>query len=240
MLELAEGCECPLPRTNEALIGSCDLGKDAAGRGVCSTYPRYRCYLKRHTELLKRYGHFGKVPTSIALMVQELGVEDLPGLRRSLITSSRDKMTRAMKAEQALSGAWRVNQKIASMFLSAVSDPDLSRGSAPWSRGLDWSRFVVVDSNVDLFLRATGYVGLWTYNARREFIQLIAERIPLKSYRRTLHDYNPRLVQQAFYVFMSVTNRRAVASDCMHVGEEACRMCPRVLQRICLARSRAR
>ena len=57
-----------------------------------------------------------------------------------------------MALERELSRAWRVNQKIASMFLSMVTNPDLSRGVAPWTRGIDWTYYVVVDSNVDLFL----------------------------------------------------------------------------------------
>ena len=41
--------------------------------------------------------------------------------------------------------------------LSGVSNPDLARGLAPWTDGLDWRRFVVVDSNVDHFLASIGY-----------------------------------------------------------------------------------
>jgi len=74
-----------------------------------------------------------------------------------------------------------VNQKIASMFLSGVTNPDLSDGTAPWARGVDWTYFVVVDSNVDLFLASIGYGGGLSYDARREFIRAIAQHIDLSA-----------------------------------------------------------
>ncbi|HET7756328.1 MAG TPA: hypothetical protein VFK87_03645, partial [Steroidobacteraceae bacterium] len=79
----------------------------------------------------------------------------------------------------------------------AQSNPDLSSGMAPWTHGLDWTYFVVVDSNVDLFLAASGYSGGRSYDARRAFVQKIADRIDLRRLDRRLRKYNPRLVQQA-------------------------------------------
>jgi hypothetical protein len=156
-----------------------------------------------------------------------------------VLRRERDPLARARALEAALSSAWRVNQKIASMFLSAVTNPDLSRGTAPWARGVDWTYFVVVDSNVDLFLTSIGYRGGSSYDARREFICALARRIDLRELDHRLHQYNPRVVQQALYLFMSSANRRATQDDCMHSGASACRACPASLARRCPVRRSA-
>ncbi len=238
LLRLADLNACRESRSNASLLGSCDLAKDEdTGAGCCTANPRVNCYLKRHTVLLKRYGHFGKVPTSIALAVREAGATDLPGLRAQILGSIADPAARAEALERALCAAWRVNQKIACMFLSAVCNPDVSPGAAPWSEDVDWTKFVVVDSNVDLFLKSIKYQGLGTYDARRAFIVALAEDIDLGALDARLRSYNPRIVQQAFYVFMSATNRRATTVDCMRAGVAACRACPRSLRDRCLVRT---
>jgi hypothetical protein len=235
-LALVEDGGCAHMRTTRALAEACDLDKDPqTHEGCCDANPGVACHLKRHTVLLKRYGHFGKVPTSIALMVRESGAGDLRELRRLVMKRERDPLARAQALERELSRAWRVNQKIASMFLSMITNPDLSRGLAPWSRGIDWTYYVVVDSNVDLFLASIGYNGLGTYDARRNFVRELARGVDLTEFDGTLQAYNPRLVQQAMYLFMSTTNRRAAAADCMHMAPRACATCPRVLRRRCPA-----
>jgi hypothetical protein len=234
LLALVDDGGCAHMRTTQALAAMCDLDKEPRTRvGCCGANPSVACHLKRHTVLLKRYGHFGKVPTSIALMVRESGAKDLAELRRLVMKRERDPLARAQALEQELSRAWRVNQKIASMFLSMITNPDLSRGMAPWTRGIDWTYYVVVDSNVDLFLASIGYNGLGTYDARRDFIRELARGIDLTEFDGALQSYNPRLVQQAMYLFMSTTNRRAAAADCMHMAPSACATCPRVLRRRC-------
>jgi hypothetical protein len=236
LLALVDGGGCAHMRTTLALAEECDLDKDPRTRvGCCSANPKVACHLKRHTVLLKRYGHFGKVPTSIALMVRESGAEDLSALRRLVMKRARDPLARAQELERELSRAWRVSQKIASMFLSMVTNPDLSRGLAPWSRGLDWTYYVVVDSNVDLFLASIGYRGNGTYDARRDFVRELARGIDLTEFDGTLQRYNPRLVQQAMYLFMSTANRRAAAADCMHRAPAPCATCPRVVRSRCPA-----
>jgi hypothetical protein len=237
LLALVDDGECAHMRTTLALAEECNLDKDPRTRvGCCSANPNVACHLKRHTVLLKRYGHFGKVPTSIALMVRESGAEDLSSLRRLVMKRARDPIARAQELERELSRAWRVNQKIASMFLSMVTNPDLSRGLAPWSRGIDWTYYVVVDSNVDLFLTSIGYQGPSGYDARRDFVRELARRIDLTEFNSTLQPYNPRLVQQAMYLFMSTANRRAAAAaDCMHRAPASCATCPRTLRSRCPA-----
>lgn len=237
LLSLVDGCRCPRMRSTDALRERCDLAKDARGRGVCRASPRTACHLKRHTVLLKRYGHFGKVPTSLALVVRESGARDLNGVRAQVLVAERDPLERARALEAVLSRAWRVNQKIASMFLSAVTNPDLGRGPAWWRRGLDWTYFVVVDSNVDLFLESIGYRGGRSYDQRREFVRELARGIDLRVFDRRLRAFNPRLVQQAMYLFMSGANRRASPIDCAHLGRAECSSCPAALRSRCPVRS---
>jgi hypothetical protein len=236
LLALVDDCGCVHMRTTQSLAETCDLDKDPSTReGCCGANPSVACHMKRHTVLLKRYGHFGKVPTSIALMVRESGAADLTELRRLVMKRERNPLARARALEGELSRAWRVNQKIASMFFSMITNPDLSRGIAPWSRGIDWTYFVVIDSNVDLFLASIGYRGTGTYDARREFVRGLSRGIDLTEFDDRLQPYNPRLVQQAMYLFMSVANRRAAEADCLHLAPDPCRTCPRALRRRCPA-----
>lgn len=226
LLAAAEKCGCSALATNDALINTCDLTKDpATKRGVCTLNPAIQCRPKEHTVWLKRYGHFGKVPTSAALVVRETGAGDLRRLYERTVRTHRTRSARSASLETELSRAWRINQKIACMFLSALSNPDLARGLAPWSAGLDWRRFVVIDSNVDLFLAAIGYRGGSSYDARRDFIQALAAEIDLRAEGARVHADNPRLVQQAMFVFMSASNRRASPNDCMHVHPPICHAC---------------
>jgi hypothetical protein len=236
LLALVDAGKCQHMSSTQSLVTDCDLSKDSNTRvGCCSANPKVACHLKRHTVLLKRYGHFGKVPTSIALAVREAGAQDLPDLRRLVMRRLRDPLARAQALERELSRAWRVSQKIASMFLSMVTNPDLSRGIAPWSRGLDWTYYVVIDSNVDLFLSSIAYQGSGAYDARRAFVREVARKIDLTEFDPSLQAYNPRFVQQAMYLFMSIANRRAAPNDCCHQAPTACAFCPTALRRRCHA-----
>lgn len=237
LLYLADQIPCANAGCVNALKDDCDLGKDpATKRGICHASPDTACHLKHHTELLKRYGHFGKVPTSAALMLRAHGVDSLADLKDRLWEQHEHPEARAVALEQAISMAWRVSEKISAMFLSAVTNRDLSGTLAPWAEGVDTSHYVVVDSNVDLFLKSTGYSGPMTYSARRQFIQALARRVPLDEYRPGLRRYNPRIVQQALYMFMSESNRRASSRDCSHAAPESCEECPSSLSRHCARR----
>lgn len=104
LLLLVDESTCENMRTTAAIAERCDLAKDPRTRlGCCSANTNVACHLKRHTVLLKRYGHFGKVPTSIALMVREAGVEDLSALRRKVMAVERDPLLRAQALERELS-----------------------------------------------------------------------------------------------------------------------------------------
>ena len=234
LLELAAQAGCEHLASTQAIKDGCDLAKDRETKlGVCGQRPGLSCHLKRHTVLLRRYGHFGKVPTSAALMVRDSGAADLAALKTSVWSSVDDPLERALALERALCKTWRVSEKIAAMFLSAVTDPDLSGALAPWREGVDSTRFVVVDSNVDLYLKAVGYRGAWTYSARRSFVQRLAQGVELDELRAGLSRYNPRLVQQALYMFMSLSNRRENDGDCSYEGVAACGACQPELSAIC-------
>ena len=235
----AAGCGCPRAADLARLIGDCDLHKDSAGQGACTVAPEVACLPKRHAVLLKRYGHFGKVPTSLALAVEAAGAPDLADLRRRCIAEAAGPAEAAERLEAALCTAWRVSDKIAAMFLSMLSNPDLwPGGRAPWQEGLDWRRWVVIDSNTDLFLAWLGYRGPGTYAARRRFLGELAARVDRLGLRPGLHPNNPRLLQQAGYLFMSRTNRRALHRDCAK-EPGACGRCPETLAAGCPMRRTA-
>src|SRR5579871_6592065 len=103
---------CELMRTTQLLHERCDLTKDPRTRlGMCSANPDAQCHLKRHTVLLKRYGHFGKVPTSSALALLEAGHSSVGALAEQIARVHRSRLERSQAFEAALSRAWRVNQK---------------------------------------------------------------------------------------------------------------------------------
>jgi hypothetical protein len=232
LLTAADACGCDAARALDRLLGQCDLRKDEGGQGACSYSPDTACAPKRHAVLLKRYGHFGKVPTSLALTLRAEGVSDLGELRRRCIGESATPAAASLALEAALCRSWRVSDKIAAMYLSMLSNPDLWPVKAPWSDGLDWRRWVVIDSNVDLFLASIGYAGTGTYEARRAFLVALSAEVDLNELKPGLCSNNPRIVQQAAYLFMSVTNRRALARDCSK-EYGACAVCPADLARGC-------
>lgn len=229
---LSSSASCSHARSLAELHERCDLYK-VEGKAHCRAGPEQPCHLKRHTVLLRRYGHFGKMPTSAALVVHSEGPDGLRGLYERALREGASDPERSLLLEQALTRIWRVSDKLAAMYLSALTNPDLSQGLAPWAKGVDSSHFVVIDSNVDLFLQSIGYDGPGTYAARRQFVQSLATRIDLSALRPGLQPYNPRLVQQALYLFMSASNRRLAKHDCWRRGSSACTGCPKVLRARC-------
>ncbi len=234
LLGQASESACPALRSTGSLREVCDLTKDQQRRGTCDQRLGAACHLKRHTELLKRYGHFGKVPTSIALAISEAGVGDLAALRGRVLEEACSPEEATARLQDTLCRAWRVSEKISAMFLSLVSVPDLCPSvSPPWVEGMDWTQLVVVDSNVDLYLRAIGYPGPWTYEARRVFVRALARRVDLASMKPGLRRFNPRLVQQAIYLFMSGLNRRENPGDCSTRAPISCATCAAAIHRLC-------
>lgn len=229
--QLAEQLPCGVHPSAAALRVQCDLTKDPVSRrGSCTPANPGECPLHRHTETLNRYGHFGKMPMSIALAIRDSGATDTADLH-AIATAGRTRGEASRWLVGSLTRSWRVSHKIASMFLSLVSNPDVLPG-APWARGVQWTDFVVVDSNVDLFLASIDYEGSRTYQARAQFIRQLAVEIDLEEYDSSVRSYNPRLVQQALYLFMSRSNRAELPMDCSKVRSN-CERCPGPLRRHC-------
>lgn len=235
LLRMARNSPCRCVRTQALLLEECDLTKDAEGRGICRTRAPVRCHLKRHSEWLRRYGHFGKVPTSASFMLQDAGASSMSALYENTVRLHREPRARAEVLADTLQRAWRVSEKISGMFLSMVTNPDLSSLVPPW-REVDWSCFVAIDSNTDELLRSIGYSGARTYSARRLFLRKLADRVDLKRLKHSVTSYNPRIVQQAAYMFMSKANRSASPMDCWRNGN--CRRCTRQLRTRCPVRDR--
>jgi hypothetical protein len=233
LVTLAQNTGCAASASVQGLVDVCDLTKEA-GVGICNYGNQLRCHLKTHSEVLKRYGHFGKVPTSSALMVHEAGYQDLGQLLEALSSESGTRESRALSMEAQLSIGWRISQKIAAMFLSMLVDPDIAVELVPWAHHVASDHFVVIDSNVDLFLTSIDYRGMGTYDARRAFIQALARKIDLRRLdRRVQRSYSPRLLQQAAYVFMGASNRRETEHDCSRMAPSSCAACPRNLRDRC-------
>jgi hypothetical protein len=228
LLTMSMQSPCPSIKSTALLHSACDLSKDN-GHGTCDSHASIDCHLKRHTVALKRYGHFGKFPTSVALVFHELKIKGLQELYKITFAAQATPQARADHLQYELSRIWRVSDKIGAMFLSACANPDL--GPAPWSEGVDWTKFIVIDSNVDLFLKSIGYSGSGTYAARHQFITALATAIDLRAFKGSVHHFNPRLVQQAMYLFMSSANRRTLIADCR--GKGVCNSCERPLKERC-------
>lgn len=219
------GSRCSELVSADRLHQGCDLRKSSASKAICGRHPRTACVLKDHTTLLRRYGDFGKYPASALLMLREFGAGDLKALYRSVLEEHPTPQGRAEALEGILSRVHRVGLKLANMYLALTTNAAFAPG-APWSSGVAAEHFVVIDSNVEAFLLSIGYVGPATYASRRLFIQRLSEQINLKHLADMDSAFNPRLVQQAMYVFMGRTSRLASTTDCMHSPPGRCGACP--------------
>lgn len=124
-------------------------------------------------------------------------------------------MSRTHRADslvRALSEVHRVGRKLATMFVSLVSLPELAPGATPWFPLLDGNQLVVVDTNV------AGAVALLapevdrTYVAQAKWIREAARSVELE--RFGVPKYSPRMVQQSLYWFSSRSNREANSDPC--------------------------
>ena len=202
-------------------------------QGCCSHAPDIPCYLKDHTVLLRRYGHFGKMPTSAALVAEESWGGGLATLYQRVLESFVDEHDRAIELERQLSRVWRVSNKVSAMFVSAVAAPDMGLAAPPWRAGLDWRWFLPIDVNIDKFLVAAKWDWTPSYDARRQAVLYLSEGISLGGLRSGLEDWNPRLVLQAINRFISRDNRRGVTRDCASLAPAECSKCPAPLRSLC-------
>lgn len=200
----------------------CDVRRDFhRGTATCHHRPRTRCHVKDATLAIRRMGDMGMLPTSAWLHIGP------GGLRRwfdEACTATPSPTERARVLATRLAAIHRIGPKLAAMYVSALSVPELTPGFAPWRPEIDGSRLVVVDANVgrviDHLRRGR---GPRTYDRMAAWLVAVADQIDLRRFRRDLPARSPRLVQQALYVFRSRSNRADRADPC---AARPCRACP--------------
>jgi hypothetical protein len=213
---LVEHGRCDRLRDAPTFDAGCDVRREVRrGRATCDHRPRARCHVKDATMAIRRMGDMGKLPTSAWLHVGP------GGLRRWFDETCAASPSPTERARLLAA-------RLAAMYVSALSVPELTPGFAPWRPEIDGSRLVVVDANVgrviDHLRRGR---GARTYERRAAWLIAIADQIDLRRLRRDLPARSPRLVQQALYAFRSRSNRAHGADPC---AARPCRTCP---SRVC-------
>ena len=219
---LVERSRCERLRSAGDFDVGCDVHRDF-DRGIasCGHRPRTKCHVKDATLAIHRMGDMGMLPTSAWL---HLGPG---GLRRwfdEACAATPSPTERARLLVARLATIHRIGPKLAAMYVSALSAPELTPGFAPWRPEIDGSRIVVVDTNVG---RVIDYLrrgrGPRTYERMATWLIAVADEIDLRRFRRDLPARSPRLVQQAFYVFRSRSNRVDRQDPC---AKRSCPGCP--------------
>lgn len=223
---LTDSGACRHLRDAGAFDAGCDVYRDfARGLATCRTHPRTRCHVKQATTAIGRMGDLGKMPTSAWL---HLGANGFERWLSETIASEADPHARAAALVARTASIFRVGTKLATMYVSALSVPELS-GIAPWFPEIDGARLVVVDANVARAIR------IWRHGRAREsyeqnsrWLLAAASQLDLSRVRPTFRPYVPRFVQQAIYVFRSHSNRKAQGDVCATTPCSSCpsRICP--------------
>ncbi len=137
---------------------------------------------------------------------------------------------RAAAMVDAVATFYHVGEKLASMFVAALSTPALAPGLTPWFPALDGNSLLVIDTNVGRVIAALRPGGAKTYAARSAWLRKHAAAIDLSTVRADWPAHSPRLMQQALYWYRSRSNRDAVGLGCGHVTQESSNYC---VARIC-------
>lgn len=219
---LVEGTRCTNLRDASTFDRACDVRRDfARGRATCDAHPRTPCHVKDATSAIRRMGDLGKTPTSAWL---HLGPDGFAGWFDETCAGTHDPHARANNMVSRVAGIYRIGVKLASMFVTALSVPELSIGVAAWAPDLDGSRIVVVDANVGHAIRKWRRGrGVNTYAANARWFVGASSKIDLSRLRSGLPAASPRFVQQAVYLFRSRSNRVAHGDAC---ATAACASCP--------------
>jgi hypothetical protein len=213
---------CEHLRTAAAFDSSCDVHRVIARETAsCGHRPRSRCHVKDATLAIRRMNDMGMLPTSAWLLVGPKGLGSWFD-HACAATSSPTERARLLAAR--LATIRRIGPKLAAMYVSALSVPELTPGFAPWWPEVDGSRLVVVDANVarliDHLRRGR---GPRTYERMASWLIAVADRIDLRALQGGLPASSPRLVQQALYVFRSRSNRVERRDGC---ATRPCNSCP--------------
>lgn len=190
----------------------CSVQKNG-GTVDCFQHPGAPCHVKDATVLLNRMGDMGKLPTSAWLHAWQ--GRRLVALLKEIKTSELHPERRAELLVERFSRIYRVGEKLATMFVSAVSTPALAPGLTPWFPAVDGNALVIVDTNVAKAVDQLGRSGTaGSYQGRTRWIREQARTIDLREFSPDVPSFSPRLVQQALYAFCSKSNRVARADDC--------------------------
>jgi len=229
---LVDRVPCSNLRDAATFDRACDVRRDfARDRATCDTRPRTACHVKEATMAIGRMGDLGKLPTSAWL---HLGPGGLARWFDEICAAEPDPHVRADKMIERVAAIYRIGVKLASMFVTALSVPELRIGVAAWSPELDGSRIVVIDANVGRAIRTWRRGrGADTYAANARWFVAPADEIDLSRLGHALPRASPRFVQQAVYPFRSRSNRVAHGDPC---GAAACNDCP---SSVCPFRPRA-
>lgn len=217
---MQSGCELLVAGFFDA---GCDVRK-VAGRARCSHRPKAECHIKDAARLLNRTGKLGKLPTSAWL---RLGNGNLAREFERVCALDADPQKRAAQLVNFVGGVYGVGEKLATMFVSALSVPALAPELTPWYPEVDGAGLLVFDTNVVRVVDALrGPRASRTQEARARWLRTQAAKIDLREYGPDLPRHAPRLVQQAIYSFGSKSNRIVRGDPCAEGEErEACLTC---------------
>lgn len=218
--------KCQCLRKMEFFDRDCSVQK-RLGVVTCGHHPLWSCHIKETSKIMLRMGDMGKFPTSAWFHCWKDG--QFKKEYNRILNEEINPRLRAVMLVKYFSKAHRVGQKLATMFVSALSVPALAPGLTPWFPAVDGSDLVVVDTNVaqvvDLLRKG---LGAQTYEARSNWVRKQARRIDLHKYSSSyLPQYSPRIIQQAIYHFRSKSNRVAMGNLCS--GSKMCRRCLKTL-----------
>jgi hypothetical protein len=177
--------------------------------------------VKDATAAIGRMGDLGKLPTSAWL---RLGPSGLARWFVEVCGEERNPRRRAARMVEQVATIYRIGVKLASMFVSALSVPELGIGVSAWSPELNGSWIVVVDANVGRAIRSWRRGrGTDSYGANARWFITAAEQLNLAQLCAGLPRTSPRFVQQAVYLFRSRSNRIDHGDTCADVQ---CVSCP--------------
>jgi hypothetical protein len=213
---------CEAMQAPETFNAQCDVYRDI-GRGTASCHhrPRTPCHVKNASLAIGRMGDMGKLPTSASL---SLGASGFSRWMSDICRDVAGPAERAAEMVKRLQAIHRIGRKLATMFVSALSVPELSDVS-PWVPDVNGRNLLVIDTNVMRVMDSIFPAGSRTYDGRSQTLRAVSRSIDLRELDRSLPKHSPRLVQQALYWFGSASNRRNARDAC---ATAICAGCPSV------------
>lgn len=204
--------------TSVSFEQSCTVGL-RGGHVDCMSMMGQPCHVKDATRALKRTGDMGKIPSSAWL--RSWAGDALTRTLAAIAEAARE--ARGELLVQHFSTVHRVGQKLATMFVAALSTPALAPGLTPWYPMVDGNDLLVIDTHVARVLNTLGCTET-TYRGRAQWLRRYASDIDLTAFHPNVPRRSPRLVQQALFTFCSRSNRTARGDPCA-TADAACAAC---------------